>query len=142
MIFALHTAGTTRITVCIGPYALKLPRSLRGLAANYGERIEWNRATPERRAIMCPLLWSAPYGLFNIMRRAEPLTREEQLVLLDAHAFPDWDYMPGGPSEPFEYKESDWGYVDGRLVALDYPAKDVMLKWDGDDIAARAALSP
>ncbi len=27
--------------------------------------------------------------------------------------------MPGGPREPFEYKESDWGYLDGRLVSLD-----------------------
>jgi hypothetical protein len=40
--------------------------------------------------------------------------------------------MPPGPSEPFEYKESDWGYLDGRLVALDYPARDVLERFDGD----------
>ena len=58
-----HTAGTTRLTLCIGGYAVKLPRGTRGCVANYGERIEWERATPARRDIMCPLLWSAPFGL-------------------------------------------------------------------------------
>lgn len=41
---------------------------------------------------------------------------------LDLRASPGWDYVPGGPSEPFEYKASDWGYLDGRSVALDYAA--------------------
>jgi hypothetical protein len=50
------------------------------------------------------------------MRRAIPLMREDQLHRLATYDFPDWDYMPGGPQEPFEYKESDWGYLDGRLV--------------------------
>jgi hypothetical protein len=135
---ALHTEGTTRVTLCIGRYAIKVPKSRRGCLANCGELIEWKRATPERREIMCPLLWSAPFGLINIMQRAIPLPRQEQQRLLDTDGFPDWDYMPGGPSCPFEYKESDWGYVDGRLVALDYPAKDVMDRWDHGD-AKRAA---
>lgn len=80
-----------------------------GCVANYGERVEWKRATPERRAFMCPLLWGAPFGLIAVMRRAVPLTREVQQALLDNEGFPDWDYMPGGPSDPFEHKESDWG---------------------------------
>ena len=70
-------------------------------------------------------------ALVRAVRAAErhapsgPLTYEEQQRLLDEDGFPDWDYMPGGPSEPFEYKETDWGYLDGRLVALDYPALEV-----------------
>jgi hypothetical protein len=28
--------------------------------------------------------------------------------------------MPGEDGEPFEYKASDWGWIEGRLVALDY----------------------
>jgi hypothetical protein len=34
--------------------------------------------------------------------------------------------MPGEDGKPFEYKASDWGWVEGRLVALDYstPAFD------------------
>src|SRR6266700_3920753 len=115
---AWHATGTTRSTFCIGRYAFKLPKNLRGCAANYGERLEWKRAKPERRVIMCPLLWSAPFGLVNIMRRAIPRAWEEQQSLLDTDGFPDWDYKPGGPSSPFEHKKSDWGYLDGRLVAL------------------------
>jgi hypothetical protein len=99
-----QTAGTTRLTLCVGPYALKFARSQRGRDGNRRERREWKRATPERRQMLCPLLWSAPFGFVNVMRRAIPLTRHEQLALLDSDGFPDWDYMPGGPGEPFEYK--------------------------------------
>jgi hypothetical protein len=46
--------------------------------------------------------------------------------LLDTDGFPDWDYMPGEDGDPFESKASDWGQINGRLVALDYstPAHD------------------
>jgi hypothetical protein len=116
----LHTHGTTRFALCFGNYAVKFARGSRGRAANRAENVEWERATPERREMLCPMLWASPFGLFNLMQRAVPLTRTQQLALLERDGFPDWDYMPGGPSSPFEYKESDWGYVDGRLVALDY----------------------
>jgi len=54
------------------------------------------------------------------MQSAVPLDRADQIDLLERHAFPDWDAMPGEDSDPFEPKESDWGRIDGRLVALDY----------------------
>ena len=68
----VHNAGTTRLTLCVGRYALKFSRGQRGRVANYGELVEWNRATPDRLRILCPLLWSAPFGLLNVMRRAVP----------------------------------------------------------------------
>jgi hypothetical protein len=140
-VIALHTEGITRFTLCIGPYAIKLPKNLRGCDANYGERVEWKRAASERSAIMCPLLWSAPFGLFNIVRRAVPLAWEEQQRLMQDHAFPDWDYTPGdGPPCPFEFKESDWGRLsDGRLVALDYPALEIVDP-DGEGQKMRPSL--
>jgi hypothetical protein len=60
------------------------------------------------------------------MAVATPLTEPEKEELIDSSGFPDWDYMPGEESEPFEYKASDWGWFNGRLVALDYstPAHD------------------
>jgi hypothetical protein len=116
----LHTHGTTRFALCFGRYAVKFARGSRGRAANRAENVEWERATPERREMLCPMLWASPFGLFNLMQRAVQLTRTQQLALLERDGFPDWDYMPGAPSSPFEYKESDRGYVDGRLVALDY----------------------
>jgi hypothetical protein len=36
--------------------------------------MEWGRATPERREMLCPILWTAPFGLINVTRRAIPLT--------------------------------------------------------------------
>jgi hypothetical protein len=38
-----QTSGTMRLTLCIGRYALKLPRGVLGCVANYGERVEWKR---------------------------------------------------------------------------------------------------
>jgi hypothetical protein len=102
-----HSAVTTRLTLCVGRYAFKFARSRRGRDANQRERL--GRAKRERHEMLCPILWAAPFGLVNIMRRAVPLAREEQLRRLANDGFPDWDYMPPGPSEPFEYKESDWG---------------------------------
>jgi hypothetical protein len=60
------------------------------------------------------------------MTAAIPLTETEKDKLIDSDGFPDWDYMPGEDGEPFEYKASDWGWIEGRLVALDYstPAHD------------------
>jgi hypothetical protein len=54
------------------------------------------------------------------------LTAHGKEALIDADGFPDWDYRPGEDSEPFEYKASDWGWLEARLVALDYstPAFD------------------
>jgi hypothetical protein len=62
-----------------------------------------------------------PFGLLNVMLRATPLTEEEKTLLIESDGFPDWDYQgPGDHQEPFEYKASDWGWITGRLVALDY----------------------
>jgi hypothetical protein len=83
----VHTAGTTRLSVCIGRYALKIARGRRGRIANYAERVEWERATPERREMLCPLLRAAPFGLVNVMRRAISLTREVQQELLENDGF-------------------------------------------------------
>jgi hypothetical protein len=75
--------------------------------------------------MLCPVLWSAG-GWLIVMATATPLTEDEKDELIDSDGFPDWDYIPGEDSEPFEYKASDWGWFEGRLVALDYltPAFD------------------
>lgn len=55
-----------------------------------------------------------------VQRYAKPLSTAERDHLWNTDGFPDWDYMPGEDSEPFEWKPGDWGWLNGRLVALDY----------------------
>jgi len=58
-------------------------------------------------------------GFVQIMRAAKPLT---DMMSLDE--FMDvaelWYKIPGEDSCPFEPKASDWGWFEGRMVALDY----------------------
>jgi hypothetical protein len=72
--------------------------------------------------MLCPVLATMPLGLALIMPRAQPLTEQEKAFLMDTDEFPDWDYVPPDEGHPFEYKASDWGWLDGNLVALDYSA--------------------
>jgi hypothetical protein len=63
-----------------------------------------------------------PLGIALLMPRAQPLSENEKRCLMDTDEFPDWDYVPPDETEPFEYKASDWGWLNGSLVALDYSA--------------------
>jgi hypothetical protein len=58
-----------------------------------------------------------------VARAAIPLTEAEHHHFMDTDGFPDWDYVPPDEKEPFEYKASDWGWLDGRIVAVDYAAR-------------------
>jgi hypothetical protein len=62
------------------------------------------------------------------MRAAEPLTEmmsEEEYQ----DAWQTWDYMPSADSCPFEPKACDWGWFEGRKVALNYSTP----AWENDD---------
>ncbi|SOR27189.1 conserved protein of unknown function [Methylorubrum extorquens] len=123
----LLTNGTTRLVLVIGHYAIKIPRSQTGRRCNAHEAEIWRESSPERRAILCPILAALPGGWLVVMAAAEPISETEAEALLEGWGFPDWDYVPGGRGEPFEYKASDWGRLSGKLVAVDYsaPALDV-----------------
>ena len=73
--------------------------------------------------MLCPARWCSSGGRLLVVAAATPLTEPEKEELIDSNGFPDWDYMPGEESEPFEYKASDWGWFNGRLVALDYSTR-------------------
>jgi hypothetical protein len=72
--------------------------------------------------MLCPPLWCSKSGKILIARAAKPLAQAEFNKLRDEDGFPDWDYVPPDETAPFEYKQSDWGRLNGRLVALDYSA--------------------
>ncbi|MER2267170.1 hypothetical protein [Methylobacterium oxalidis] len=116
----VSSTGSTRVVVIAGDFAFKIARSAAHRACNLFEGRIWNEATPERRRMLCPVVHCLFDGWVLVMRAARPLTKEEAAAHLTADTYPDWDYVPGGEGEPFEYKASDWGMLDGRLVALDY----------------------
>ena len=112
--------GSTRIVVCIGSVAIKLPRFdrwrnfLLGLLANLQERDFSSCGWPE----LCPVIWAAPGGFLSLMKRARPMTEAEFEVF-------DWDMWARKSLEddyfvPVEPKVSSFGWMDGRLVAVDY----------------------
>jgi hypothetical protein len=122
-IFDIDRRGTRRLTLCIGPWAVKLARNSNGRRCNCFEADLWARTTPARRNMLCPVLVRFPFGLAVIMQRAQPLSEDEVECLKAEGGFPDWDYVPPDEGHPFEHKPSDWGRLpDGRLVALDYSA--------------------
>lgn len=113
--------GITREVVLIGRYAVKLPRVsygwrmfLCGLLANMQEADFSTTKWPE----LCPVLFAIPGGWLVVMRRARPLTdgqweefrREDMYNMLDN----------GHRSIPAEHKRDSFGYLDGRIVAVDY----------------------
>jgi hypothetical protein len=124
LFFAIDRRGTVRLTICIGPWAVKIARNATGRRCNRFEADLWATTKARRRTMLCPVLARLPFGVAILMPRAQPLSECEKNQLIDTDAFPDWDYVPSeDEGEPFEYKASDWGRLpDGRLVALDYSA--------------------
>lgn len=122
--FRLCRDGKTRLVFVIGLIALKFARGARGRRSNLYEADLYARVSERRRAMLCPILWCAPYGIVLLSRAACPISEEEKSCLMDTNGFPDWDWERGSPdnNSPFEYKASDWGCLDGRLVSLDYAA--------------------
>ncbi|WP_043749836.1 hypothetical protein [Methylobacterium nodulans] len=53
------------------------------------------------------------------------MTDAEHDHLLADDLFPEWKYIPDMDGAPFEYEQSDWGYYQGRLVAVDCAAHEL-----------------
>jgi hypothetical protein len=67
---------------------------------------------------LCPVLFSLPGGWLVVMRRAQVLTDSEWLQLDEAalmELINRDDYIL-----PVELKSDSFGWLDGRLVAVDY----------------------
>jgi len=86
---------------------LKLARNVAGLRWNRFERDLWKRTTEMRRAMLCPVVASLPFGFGLIMQRAKPLSEGECDQIKEVDGFPDWDYVP--PDEPFPFEAQGVG---------------------------------
>lgn len=109
--------GSTRHVILVGEWAIKIPvivewrLFLHGLLANMQENKFSKFGWPE----LCPVLWAIPGGFLLIMRRARVLT-DCEFIKLDMVAWVDrGDYVISA-----EIKSDSFGYLNGKLVAIDY----------------------
>ncbi|MGD0532460.1 MAG: hypothetical protein ABSA62_09340, partial [Methyloceanibacter sp.] len=114
--------GTTRAVLVVGSYAFKFARHEVGADCNLLEAKLWREVKEFRRAMLCPVIACSPNGAVLLARAATPLTQAEFFELFYSGGLPDWDYQPHDPDgpDPFEWKPSDWGRIDGRPVSVDY----------------------
>jgi hypothetical protein len=143
-VIRVSKAGSLRSPVIIiGKFAFKFARNMRGRASNIYEARLYRSVNDTRRALLCPVLWVSKGGAVQIMRAAEPLTdmmtMEEYIEVVEA-----WEYIPGEDGCPFEPKASDWGWFEGRRVALDYstPAWETNGEIDAGTILTRHTVAP
>lgn len=115
--FKIDRTGCTRIVILIGNFAIKIPAFdcewrlfLRGLLANMQEA-RWAKTGWDE---LCPVKFSIPGGFFLIMKRARELTDNEFLALNLKEFIHDDCIIP------VELKSNSFGYIDGKLVAIDY----------------------
>ena len=121
MLIALRK-GMTRRVLALPLIALKFARGPTGRRCNRFEADLYARTTARRREMLCPVLWCSSRGLILVARAATTLTEAEKEHLIANDGFPDWDYVPPDEGHPFEFKASDWGWLDSKLVAVDYSA--------------------
>jgi hypothetical protein len=113
----IRCRGVTRTVFLVGRWAVKVPRlsshddgvggvfwSLcRGLLANLSERRHSHTSG------VCPVLWSLA-GVVNVYPRCLPVEHEPT----------EQEYTDTGYFGPADKKQANVGYLDGRLVFLDY----------------------
>ena len=114
--FIQFARGVSRFTVLLGPWAFKFPiilytwrQFLQGMLAN---DVEANFTT-WGHPYLCPVVFSLPFGLLAVMPRAETLQDELPGFLVDDKQYQQIKDM-------VEMKPDSWGYVKGKLMAVDY----------------------
>jgi hypothetical protein len=107
--------GSTRTVVTFGRLAFKFGRGKNGMQHNRHEAAKAVNVEP------CALVLP-PRIRFDNAARTTPVTKGA-LDERKAVAWLEWDYAgPRDDGLPFEWKTSDWGYLDGGVVAVDYAA--------------------
>ncbi|MFW6130532.1 MAG: hypothetical protein ACOC56_05045 [Atribacterota bacterium] len=123
--------GCTRFVFLTKKYAIKIPQFkygwkhfLLGLLANLQE-VSFSKINDER---LCPIKFYIPGGWLLIMPKCELISRE---VFFDLDISRFWpnnkeDYHPNNTCERVEYnvpvenKQDSFGYLNGKIVAIDY----------------------
>src|SRR5262249_28760720 len=121
--------GKSRRVLILHWVVLKFPRSKWGARCNLEEAKIYKTETAYRRSLLAPVIWCSAKGGLQVMRAVTPMTEEEFDRLYESNGLPDWQRVPYSDEVvPFEQnKAADWGWLDGRPVALDYAADPKLL---------------
>lgn len=131
--------GATRWVFLIGRYAFKVPRPtdhwtifVRGMLCNAQEK----NFTTIKSPSICPVVFSLPFGLMNVMPRCDEVPPNlfselelggqvhDLIVKYPPEENPDFrDAVVSDTADnilPVELKRDSFGLLQGRLVAVDY----------------------
>lgn len=114
-----YATGCTRQVILLHKYAVKIPsfhsweNFLNGLLGNMQETMLSKFWSRNGVIYHCPVIFSAPGGFLNIMLRARILTDDE---------FKNFDFetICGKLEYKPENKSNSFGYLEGRIVCIDY----------------------
>lgn len=112
----LNRQGCTRLVIEFRNFVVKVPNFtyswlhfLCGLVANINEARTWK--WHERKDLLCPILWASWGGWFLVMRKVRVLTIDEYAAAnLEDH----FTHFPG------DNKANSYGYLDNKIVKIDY----------------------
>ena len=99
--FKFINTGSTRLVFLIGQYAIKIPRCFTKVEDSFHGRLY---------DFLLPVKLSLLGSIIIIMKRAEPIVREEFLNLKEE------DYNFRG----YEFKEDSFGKINNKIFIVDY----------------------
>jgi len=125
--------GCTRVVFHLEGVVIKVPNYrykwhhfLSGLLANMTERDTWKWAiNPNNESgkpeLLCPVIWASWGGWILIMRRADVMAHEIEMSEIDP--FPPNRYQTWVEAGfDSDNKPDNFGYLNGKLVKVDYGA--------------------
>ncbi len=127
-------SGVTRFVICVGPFAIKLPRLefgyngwrnfLHGLLANMTE----TEFSSYLSGVVAPVLFSIAGGWAVIMPRAKPFEKldnesDDDFIARFDYLYSQWLNTPNALGvSMIEKKPDSFGFINGQFLAIDYGA--------------------
>lgn len=108
--------GYNRMVILSRTRAYKFPNPSSWRSFLFGLLNNMNEARRSGRPGLCPVLWSIPGGWLVVMPRAQVLRDYEELRWHKQSLL----LQPILAHTHIELKPCSWGWLDGKLVAVDY----------------------
>lgn len=117
-------SGASRFVICVGKYAFKFPlaypgqrftrRLCNGILGNLTEKefSSFEFKFSDFTLTCCPVVFSLPFGLLNVMYRVDPIGEDIFNKILETPSFPD--------AIEKKKKKDSFGILNGHLVAVDF----------------------